>query len=472
MFLSAAQVEGLYEKALLFAERKGFKVEHDGLLTALKSAGASADAKSQIVTFGRSLVEDALRVAPSSFKLAAIDPLNDLPLPHPSGGFYGRTNTGATRYLEPGGAEPRPVTLDDVGTWATLTGQMENIGFCGFPSVSNVPQEIADVEAMRRLLGASSKHVWVQPYTDESLKYLIEMALVAGGGQDELRKRPIMSLITCSLTPFLFKPMDAEVLLAACRQGIPIHACSLPSAGGTSPITPIGSVFVAAVEVLAMIVMAQLLAPGHPVIGTTLMFAMDMHSGRVNHSSPEALRAAAQAVQLVKQAFGVPTHTYGAGSDSPVFDTQTTTEAAVQTSIVALAGADILGAAGQFETATSISPLQLILDNEVMGLLKAVKRGGPIDDDALGWQTMLDVAHGGTFLTTDHTYEHCRDVWMTKLFTRDAPDVWRGRNHGDLLQRLEARYRDIIEHPAGAFLSDDVGAALDEVVGHARQALT
>jgi len=471
MFLTDDQVAGLFERALTFAETKGFKVEHDGLLAALKAAGASVDDGTQIAKFGRSLVQDALKTAPKAFTLAALDGKNDLQFPHPQGAFHTRTNTGATRWLVPGATETRPVQLADVNTWATVARNLENIGFVAFPSVDDVPQQYADVAATRHLLGSLGKHAWVQPYSETSLRSMVDMALIAGGGEDAFRERPIMSIIGCSLSPFTFKPMDCEVFMAATKVGMPIHACSLPGAGGTSPVTPIGTAFTAAVEIMGMVVIANLLAPGHPVIGTPLIFTMDMRNGRVNHSTPEALRGASMAIQLVKQMVGVPAHTYGAGSDSPIWDRQASVEAAIQSTVIAYSGAEVLGAAGQFETATCISPLQLILDNEVFGLLKTLVIPKPIDDAVLGWDTLMAIEHGGTFLTEDHTYDYCRDVWGTKLLTRVAPDVFVTKNVGDLDSRLMARYEEIIAAPQEPVLSDDVAAALNAVVDHAKATL-
>ena len=45
--------------------------------------------------------------------------------------------------------------------------------------------------------------------------------------------------------------MDIEIILAAARAGIPIHACSLPGAGGTAPATIPGTVLLAVAELLA-----------------------------------------------------------------------------------------------------------------------------------------------------------------------------------------------------------------------------
>ena len=63
-------------------------------------------------------------------------------------------------------------------------------------------------------------------------------------------------MIVCSLTPRTFKLMDIEAILRSARAGIPIQACSLPGAGGTSPVTLPGTVLLASAEIIAMVAMA------------------------------------------------------------------------------------------------------------------------------------------------------------------------------------------------------------------------
>ncbi len=470
-FLTDGEIEVLYEKALVFCETKGFKIENGPMLRALESAGAQVDHDAEVAKFPRSLVEAALKTVPASFSLCALDPAHDLIFPHPADSFYVRTNTGATFYLDPGATALRRLTVADIQAWGRLGDQLEHIDICAFGTPSDVPQYAADIHGLNAILSNSSKHTWVQPYHENNVQHLIELAAAAVGGEAEFRDRCPISFIACSLTPYTFKPLDAEVILRAAEYGVPIQACSLPSEGGTSPVTPIGTAFVAGVEVLAMTVMAQVLKPGLPVVGTPLVFAMDMQTGRVGQSSPEALAGATAAVQFVKRALGLPAHTYAAGSDSPVFDQQVTIEATLQATLVAMAGADLLGAAGQFQTATALSPLQLIMDNEVMGLLKRLVKGSRVDDESLGWETILSVLHSDTFLMSEHTYTHCRDAWRTKLFTRESEETWKMRSGQNLGQRTTEIYEQLAATPKADLLDDAKLQAMSDVVQKAEQAL-
>ena len=99
-----------------------------------------------------------------------------------------------------------------------------------------------------------------------------------------------------------------------------------------------GVAIMAAVEILAMVVLAHVFGSGVPIIATPLVFSLDVRTGRALQSSVEVLQGTSIAVQLMKHGFGLVTHTYGAGSDTPAPDAQAQAEAALRAQLVSLSG--------------------------------------------------------------------------------------------------------------------------------------
>ena len=151
------------------------------------------------------------------------------------------------------------MTLSDVKEWAQLTELLENMDAVCFQTPRDVPLETADIHALKAVFEHAAKPVIVQPHSFHSIEYLFELAQVAAGTSYSLRERPIMTILACSTTPFIFKDMDIEVIIQASRSGVPVAVASLPSAGATSPITIAGTMLLAGIEILAMLVMAQLI---------------------------------------------------------------------------------------------------------------------------------------------------------------------------------------------------------------------
>jgi trimethylamine:corrinoid methyltransferase-like protein len=261
--------------------------------------------------------------------------------------------------------------------------------------------------------------------------------------------------------------MDIEVILQACRYGIPIHASSLPVMGGTCPITIAGTVLVAGIEVLAMVTIAQILRSGIPVIGLATALSMDMRSGRAVKASPEAMLANAACAQFIRKAFRIPTHTAGFTTDMFQPDGQAMTEHSLYAFMVAAAGASILGRAGELEAAKTISPIQLIVDNEVAGVLKRLHRGIKLSEETLTWEDILAVAPGGHFLETVHTLRYCRDAFQPRLFLRQSRDSWESKGCPDLITRAQERYRELIVEAKESEILDSVREEMDQIVREA-----
>lgn len=444
-FLSRKEHDLLRERVFELLWQRGVTMDHPSVLKLVAEAGAHVDLGTNRVRFPRSLLESVLRSVSKSVRLCARDESHDLQIPRSDGTFYVRTNTGARSYLEPKSGRYREVVIEDVGTWGRLVNALDHIHFCGLPFPSDVPVETADIHGLRTMLFNSKKHIWVQPYSAPSLEYLFELVTLAAGSEERLRRRPLASFITCSLTPLEFKFMDLEVIWQACRRGIPVHTCSLPSAGGTAPMTLPGVVLLASAEILTMVAVAQLVQPGSPVIATSLFFSLDMATGRTLQASAEAIQGAAFAVNFLKEAYGVPTHTYGFGADSPDVDGQSLMERSLLGLLVAGARADILGGAGQIEVASTISPLQLIIDNELAGMIREIVGGLIVDDESMAWEDLLNLPKAGHFLQTDHTVRHCRDFLRSQIFVRQSREVWEQKGKKELLTKTMEAYEMLKE---------------------------
>ena len=470
-FFAQDQLELMKARVFELLEHRGVKMDHPEVLKLMDRAGATVDFDSKIVRLSKEFLKEQISQSPTKITLAGRNGENCVEIPRDDGTFHTRTNTGAQSWIDLESGKYRRITAADVIDWARLADRLEQISICGFPVPSDVPTATPDVHALNLMLQNVEKHVWVQPYTQESVDYLIKLAMVAAGGEQALRAHPLVSFITCSLTPLEFKCMDLDIILKCARNGIPLHACSLPGAGATAPITIPAVVILSAAEILAMLAAAQVIQPGIPVIATPLVFSTDMMTGKSLQSSAESMQGAALAVQFIKAAYGIPTHTYGIGSDSPIMDGQCMSEGALRSMLIGLSGADILGAAGQLEVATTISPVQLAIDNEVFGMVRRMITNITFDDDSLAWADLLTAEPGCNFLTADHTLRHCRDGLMPTNFTRLAREDWNKKEQSDLVARATETCKDLLKKAAPPNLSEHVTREMDSIVERADKQL-
>jgi trimethylamine:corrinoid methyltransferase-like protein len=265
--------------------------------------------------------------------------------------------------------------------------------------------------------------------------------------------------------------MDIEVILGACKRGVPIHASSLPVIGGTSPMSVPGTVLLAGIEVLAMVAIAQILRPGTPVIGLATVLSMDMKSGRAVKASPEAMLANAACTQFMRDAWGIPTHTAGFTTDVFLPSGQAMAEHSLYAFMVAAVGASIVGRAGELDAARTISPVQLVIDDEIVGVLRHLWRGVDLGEESLAWEDVLAVPPGGHFLETAHTLRHCRDAFQPGLFLRQSRDVWEAAGRPDLFDRARERSLELIAGVGKTELPDGTREEMERIVREADLAL-
>ncbi|MCA8867128.1 MAG: trimethylamine methyltransferase family protein [Rhodobacteraceae bacterium] len=464
-FLSDDNIAELKQRAFDLLSGYGVVIVHPKAHAALLAAGAKPGADPARLRLPQELVEQALAMAPKEVTLYGKKPVFDIHLPRKDGSFVMRTGTGGHGYVDPRDGKYRNLDLKAVREIAAVASGLNQIGFIAHPFVAGVPEVSADLHSFATMVAHTDKHCWLQPYGKENVEYLMRIAAVAAGGEEMLRQRPLTSVISCSFTPLEFKFMDSEVIIQAGRYNIPIHACSLPSGGGTAPLTSAGMVLMAAAEILAMVTLGHVLAPGTPVIATPLMFTLDMKTGSALQSCPESLQSASMAIQLMKQGFGLPAHTYGAGSDTPDVDHQSMAERAMLAQAVALSGADILGGIGQLECATVFSPVQAVLDNEIGAMLRRYLTPPEISSRSLNWDEVSAIRTGGHFLDSSHTLELCRNQHMPDVFLRQGRDDYEKSNRRTAFDVARERALALIKAaPEDGVLSSDQRLEIAEIV--------
>jgi trimethylamine--corrinoid protein Co-methyltransferase len=468
--LTDEQVAGIFEKAVSFLGMRGVKVTHPEGLKLLAAGGAVIDGESSRVKFPRDVIEGALRTVPRSISLGARNGRPDMMLPHPQGLFYRLGNTGEPEYLDVGSNTSRPCLRDDVVEWAQLLEVLDNIALAATPWPTDTPEKVADICGIRTLLENTSKHVMIHPYSFGSLEYLIELGKVAADTSDAFKDRPNVSMIVCALSPFAFKDMDIEAIILSARAGVPMHIFSLPLVGANAPVTVGGAVLEMAIEIMAMLVMSQLILPGAKVIAAPFAFTLNMSTGRNLQESIEAMQISSAAVQFFKQACGIPTH-YEPGSDSHIPDGHATMEKSLSGLMVARSGCDILGGAGQLDVITVSSPIQLILDDQLVPMLERLCSPVKTDDDAVAWAEMLELEPGSTYLSLRHTVKHCREAVRPGLLSTLSRDVWLAEGAKDLQARAADKFAELKKQMKPLELAPEVKKEFERIEQSARDHL-
>jgi trimethylamine:corrinoid methyltransferase-like protein len=469
--LSRADIDSIFEKAVTFLSEHGVKVDYEKALKRLAGAGAQVDMETRIVRFPKEAIDRALASVPKSVRVMGADEKHDFTVPDPSGKFYSTTCVQTMRYLDPDTGDYVENTHERYAKWCRLVEKLPNVNVCAIQTPMDAPPETADVHGLNVQLQNTAKPHMLLAYCYESVPYLFDLMLARAGSAEALRRRPLLLINPTSLSPLVWKDMDMAQLLGAAEYDIPVAANSLPVLGATGPGTIAGTVLLESIELLAFLVMSQLLKPGLPFIATVFNTTMDLATGNALLASAETILTRAATAQFFKEGIGVPVETFSMMADSYLPDGQTASEKTLQPTILAMAGADILYGCGRLGGSTLASPVQLVIDDRLLGVVQRVVSGVVVDEETLALPEIIAAGPGGHYLRRKHTLRHCREMIRPDLFVPDVLDNWINAGRKDLQTRATELYRELTRDLQPLDLPEDVKRDMDNVVRAADKAL-
>ncbi len=204
------------------------------------------------------------------------------------------------RVIDPWSGGLRPSTKADVADSARFVDAVPQVSFYWGPVVTaeDVPLGTRPLHELEAVFANTSKHFQAVDVVGEAMtRRAVEMARVVAGGADELRRRPIMSLIACPIDPLSNEAVSLEAALVCAEAGVPVGFLSLTLACASAPATMAGNLVVNMAAVLAGIVLLQLAYPGAPVFLAGAPSVMDLKTGGYTGGSPEDYVLAAAATQ-------------------------------------------------------------------------------------------------------------------------------------------------------------------------------
>ena len=412
----------IHSASLQVLANVGVKFPDKDALDALKTAGADVDYKNEIARFPAGLVKDSLKRSPHAVTLCARDPAQNVRLGENEGTHFMPSGIGVYIYdLDTG--QRRNGTRDDAANISKIVDALPNVHVLQvMVSPGDVPDKVADHFKFEAAFNNTTKHVsnCIGPITsDDGARDIVEMASAIVGGKDELRKRPIISVHQCPISPLQYDVHGLRAIMEYAKNSIPVCIYSMAMGGGTAPVTIAGELVVINAEFLAGLVLLQHLNPGCPVIYGTVASVMDLKTGVLPLGAPERPILQIGVVSLARY-YGVPHGMISAGhTDAQIPGSQAGFEKAITAMPVVLAGAELILGAGAVDSANTYSYEQLVIDDEIWGALLRIQRGFEVDDDTLAEGLIEKVGVGKHFIGEKHTLAHIqKEQWYPRLYSR------------------------------------------------------
>ncbi len=293
------ELSDIHLSTLEVLQRTGVWVEDKEALEVFAEGGAEVDHSAQIVRIPAHVVEDAIRSAPPTITLCGRTPTNDVVL---ESGRVGFTNFGeGIKVTDMESGELREPTKRDVAEATRLIDALPEVDVLERPvGAHDVPQDAVPLHNAEAIFANTTKHVFIGPINGRLLEKIVEMAAAVVGGVDALRRRPLVSFITCPVSPLKLVQDCCEIIMGSARAGATVNVLSMAMAGASSPVSLSGTLVTHNAEVLAGVTLAQLTTRGAPVIYGSSTTAMDLRLASASVGSPECGLINAAVAQLAR----------------------------------------------------------------------------------------------------------------------------------------------------------------------------
>ncbi|MFC2017999.1 trimethylamine methyltransferase family protein [Chloroflexota bacterium] len=246
----------------------------------------------------------------------------------------------------------------------------------------DITEDNKDVNKFFASLDNTTKHVMAGLTSLKQLDNVVNMAKLIVGGEEQLKENPIISFITCLVkSPLQFVEDTTQTMIEICKKGLPVVVSSAPQAGSTAPIKEVGIIAQINAEVLAGIILSQLVNKGTPVIYGSVPVRARMDNLMDSYASPETSQYNVDCVQLARY-YKVPCYSTSGVCDAKVPGMQCAIERLFSDITVSLSGPQYLHCAfGLLDGNSIFSPLQAVMDDAHFRMIKYFMRSPQVGEE-------------------------------------------------------------------------------------------
>ncbi len=442
--LSQELVGRVLDEAFQLLQNPGVKVQSASARRILAEAGAGVSQSSEIVHIPESLARHALASVPRSFKLYKRDGKEALHFGEDAVHFD--PGSSGVHILEAQTFTHRPSYTDDLVRIVKLTEMLPQYDAQSTAVVCNeVPKQIGDLYRLYLVLLFSNKPIISGAFSIRTTQFMFDMLSIFRSGMEELRRKPLAVFDVCPSPPLIWSDFAAQNLIDLARAGVPAEIVSMPLAGAAAPVTLIGAVVQHAAECISGITIHQLAQAGAPVVWGGAPAIFDMRYGTTPMGAVETAMIDVAYTQVGKS-LGIPTHTYLGASDSKLVDAQAGLESGMSALIGALAGINMISGAGMLDFLACQSLEKLVIDAEIIGMVKRLLKGIEIHTETLATELFEGIFFKGDFLKQHITRKlfPLEQYLPSDVIDRGSIRLWEENGKTDAFHRAHLRVQELL----------------------------
>jgi trimethylamine--corrinoid protein Co-methyltransferase len=442
----AAQI---HEASVALLEDPGVRIEHQAIYDLLVRRGGRPGNDAFVVRLPRQMVAEHLALAPKRFTLTDRRGRQTMLSARSEPIYWSCPGTGLWR-----NGTHRPFTSSDMAEVARLMERLENVHAVFGMSLDDVPPPARDIVGLNIIAQNSSKHIRVLCFTPAGAKLLGEVKPVIGD-------HAWFSIGFTAHGPLRWTNLALEIFRATAGHGIPTSINGEPMAGVSGPVTLAGAGAVGNAEILAGIVVNQVLEPGRPCLyNLGLAHVFDMRTAIAVTGGPENALFARMSAEMGRF-YDLPSASW-VSTESMCPDSQAALEKMVGFQTHAAAGVSCIWGVGQLESEMTISPAQAVIDNVMISFARRLRRGYAVTEASLAVDVTQQVGIAGSFLDHEHTLRHfSEEFFEPQVLLRRRRADWTARGSMRLDERAEQIATELMARPVDSGMTEQQASTLN-----------
>jgi trimethylamine--corrinoid protein Co-methyltransferase len=328
----------------------------------------------------------------------------------------------------------------------------------------DVPKEAQDWHRLYLALSNCYKPVVTGTFRKESFSIMKEILMTFRNSEDDLARKPLAIFDACPSPPLKWSDLTTQSLIDAAKSMIPSEFVSMPLAGANAPITLIGSVTQHCAECLAGVVIVQLAKKGAPLIWGGSPAVFDMKHGTTPMGAIDTMMINLGDIEMGKF-LSLPTHAYMSLSDSKIPDNQAGFEAGMGALLGGLAGINMISGPGMLDFESTQSIEKLIIDNEIVGMVKRLIRGIEDYGTPFASEILKDYEDKEELLSHPSTLKYFRkELFLpSPIIDRMTRDSWKEQGSKSTRKRAKDEATKMLSKPSSKPIDESLQKQLDKI---------
>ena len=437
--LSQPQLDHIHNQSLHILKSVGLEIDSEKALEVFSGAGANVDGSR--VRIPGDLVQWALDAAPSSFDI--YDRRGNFAFGI-GGGAETRFGIGATtlHYQDPLTDEITPFTRKHMESLVRLgqsLGSFDLISTMGV--VQDTSTEQSDLVGILEMAANSTKPLVLLVSQEDRFPAVLDLLEELHG---DLATKPFVVPYLNPVTPLVINRGTVDKMFATIERGLPLIYSNYGMAGATSPITPAGILAMLNAELLAGLVLSQLIKEGSPIILGMLPAYFDMR-GLADFYDPITYLINLACAEMMAS-YGLPhCGTSGSGMGWGA-DVITSGHQWANHLLSCMGKVGLVPHVGDALGSTTASPAIIVYANEVIAQARRFAAGFAIDQTSTALDDIAEVGPAGNFLMAASTLEHFRTAYFeSKIFPNLTVDEWARQGKPRADERLRNHTQQLLD---------------------------